>query len=277
MGYKDSYEGRIQATLDALHAAIGPDNTVDEDDLVIAEELLLGYHVRWHEEPYQTLHVEHEFEAPLINPESGRTSRTYVIRGKVDALVVDPRDRRTYLVEHKTTTQDASEGSAYWQRLRMDSQVSTYYDAAPDIAGCIYDVIRRPMLRRLRATPPESRKYTAKGQLYASQRDKDETVDEFRQRVYEAITENPDAYFKRGVVVRSEDEMREHRYDVWQQANLMREMANAGVHPRNPESCVQFNRMCEYFEVCTGSASIDDERLFQIRDPFSELTHKEAT
>lgn len=261
-------EERLEAAMNAL-ANYGTE--VDEEDLVIARELMRCYHVRWNDEPLITELVEHEFTAPLVNPVTGRASRTFRLGGKIDAKVYDERDRRRYLVEHKTTTSDISEGSGYWQRLRMDGQVSTYYDAFPDVAGCLYDVIRRPGQRRYKATPMESRKYTAKGQLYANQRAEDESLEDFALRVREAIASDPDSYFKRGVVVRLQEEIREHQLDVWHLANTMREMANVGLHPRNPDACIQFNRTCDYFDVCTGVASIDDERLFQIQAAHPEL------
>lgn len=281
----------------------------DEEERVIAEELMAGYHLRWHQEPLTTELVEHEFEMPLVNPMTNHPSRTWTLRGKIDALVTSQLDQRRYLVEHKTTTSDISEGSGYWQRLRMDGQVNVYYDAFEDVAGCIYDVIRRPGLRRLKATPEPARQYT-KGKpcklcklweseeppevprercpacggskfevppkLYAQQREHDETLNEFRLRVREAIAAEPESYYKRGVVVRLEREIHEARLDLWLQATQMREVIALGLHPRNPDACIQFNRICDYFDVCTGVASIEDERLFKIRDAHPELS-KEAT
>lgn len=230
--------------------------------------------MRWKDEPLVTELVEHEFTMPLVNPMTGRASRTYTLSGKIDAKVQDTRDNRTYLVEHKTTTSDISEGSGYWQRLRMDGQVSVYYNAFPDVAGCIYDVIRRPLQRRYKATPEASRKYTVKGHLYSTQRAEDEPLEDFRIRIHDAIAAAPDEYYKRGIVVRLDSEIREHQLDVWHQANMMREMANDGVHPRNPDACIQFNRQCDYYDVCTGVASIEDERLFQIGKSHPELAQE---
>lgn len=258
---------RVRLALEtiALHSA-------DEEERIIAEELMAGYHLRWHQEPLVTELVEHEFQMPLVNPMTNHPSRTWTLSGKIDALVTSELDQRRYLVEHKTTSQAIDEGSGYWQRLRMDGQVNVYYDAFDDVAGCIYDVIRRPGQRRLKATPPESRKYTAKGALYSTQRDQDETLDEFRLRIREAIASEPESYYKRGVVVRLEREIHEARLDLWLQATQMREVIALGLHPRNPDSCIQFNRTCDYFDVCTGVASIEDERLFKIRDAHPELS-----
>lgn len=271
LAYQLVGEERLAVAIGALEAHIS-DGGVDEEELVIAMELLRGYHLRWHDEPLVTELAEHEFDMPIVNPETGRSSRTYELRGKIDAKVLDTRDSRRYLVEHKTTTSDIDEGSPYWRRLRMDGQVSVYYAAFPEVAGCIYDVIRRPTHRRYKATPVESRKYTTKGQLYANQRAEDETLEAFAARLRDIIAADPDSFYKRGVVVRLDSEIREHQFDVWQQSSLMREMANDGVYPRNPDACTQYGRTCDYFDVCTGVASIDDERLFQIRDAHPELS-----
>lgn len=59
----------------------------DPFERVKAEELMLGYHVMWSEEPLEVLAVESEFVAPLVNPETGRASRTWARGGKIDALV----------------------------------------------------------------------------------------------------------------------------------------------------------------------------------------------
>ena len=68
----------------ALEAMAGE---ADPFERVKAEELMLGYHVMWSEEPLEVLAVESEFVAPLVNPETGRASRTWARGGKIDALV----------------------------------------------------------------------------------------------------------------------------------------------------------------------------------------------
>jgi hypothetical protein len=69
-----------------------------------------------------------------------------------------------YVLEHKTTALDTSLGSAYWEKLSIDTQVSIYVDGATmlgyEIAGCIYDVLKRPQHEPLTATPEDKREYT---------------------------------------------------------------------------------------------------------------------
>jgi hypothetical protein len=271
-----AYQLDVNDRFTVAAAAIETFPGVEPETVVIARELMRGYHLRWHDEPLVTLSAEEEFRTPLLNPDTGVASDHYVLGGKIDARVTDRRNGREYLVEHKTTGSDISDGSTYWKRLRMDGQISAYYSAFPGVAGCIYDVIRRPLQKRLKATPTVTRRYTAKGALYAGQRDDDEPLDEFADRLREAIAVDPDGHYKRGVVVRLDGELVEHQHDVWQQAHLMAEMERTGYAPRNPDSCFQFGRQCDYFEVCSGVASLDDDRLYQVRSPHPELT-KEAS
>jgi hypothetical protein len=71
-------------SLDRALAAMAGE--ADPFERVKAEELILGYHVRWIDAPLQVLAVEEEFVAPLVNPETGAESRTFLRGGKIDAL-----------------------------------------------------------------------------------------------------------------------------------------------------------------------------------------------
>lgn len=93
--------------------------------------------------------TELQFEIPIINPDTGRASRTFTQAGKLDKIVELP-DGRLALMEHKTAGVDVSPGSDYWRRLLIDSQISTYVIAARalgyNIDTVLYDVIRKPTI-----------------------------------------------------------------------------------------------------------------------------------
>ncbi len=240
------------------------------------EAMLTGYDARWRDEPIEVLAIEAEFCAPLVNPETGRPSQTWQLAGKVDGLVRLP-DGRVMLLEHKSSSEDVSPGSDYWRRLRLDSQVSIYYDGARalghEVAGCVYDVLKKPAVRPQRATPPEARKFTRAGELYKGQRLDDETPAEYGARCLDVIAADPNGHYQRGEVVRFADELDDARYDVWQTAVQLREADRAGRHPRNPDACVRYGRTCEFWRACTGEASLDDPTLFQRLD----FVHPELT
>lgn len=270
---------RLGNALAAMHEA---QPVPDPFELAKADVLLVGYDSVWGDEPYEALAVEVEFQGPLISPITGVAARTWRIGGKIDVIVRDLRNGLVYIVEHKTSAEDIRQGSEYWRRLRMDGQVSMYFEGARilgyDVAGCLYDVLGKPGLRPLKATPPENRKYTkatAKepSRLYAGQRESDETVAEYRERVSMAVMADPSAYFQRGEIARLESEMDEHRTDTWQFAQALRSMMTAGRAPRNPDACVRWSRTCEYFAACSGETSIDDPLRFRRAETvFPELT-----
>lgn len=242
--------------------------TTDPFDLARAEAMLRGYHARWCDEAYEVIAVEAEFRAPLINPETGASSRTWQRGGKLDVVVREASGpRRLGVVEHKTASEDITPGSPYWRKLRMDGQVSGYFLGA-DALGfpaefCLYDVLAKPALRPYKATPIEDRKFKKDGTLYASQRTEDETPEAFRDRCLEAIIADPNAYFRRGEVVRLEAEAEEALFDDWQTAQQMREGERLRRFPRNPDACFKWGRACDFFDVCSGEASIEDPARFR--------------
>lgn len=217
--------------------------------------------------------------------------------------------RRTrVVVEHKTTSSDIGPGSSYWKRLTLDTQVSQYLGAEERAEGMLYDVIRKPSIRPFKATPPEERKYTLPsskacpeckrkngmapphlidgrvqcaegrivtdpgGKLYASQREADETPEEFAVRLRADISEDPNKYYQRGVIVRLPEERREAARDTWLVAGSIRESMRLDAWPRNPSSCDAYGRTCDYWAVCAGETTIDDAARFRTAEtPHEEL------
>lgn len=127
--------------------------------------LLIAYDARWSEwaATVEVLGVEVPFSYELRHPVTREPARTWRVAGKIDAMV-RLSDGRVAIVEHKSSSVDASAGSDYRRRLTLDAQVSTYFDGAASLGFdadlCIYDVLCKPGLSQLLATPEESRAYT---------------------------------------------------------------------------------------------------------------------
>ncbi len=228
------------------------------DPMIVAKvrALVLGYVKSWApvRNDYHVLAVEAPFAFPLLNPDTMAASRTFQMEGKIDLILKEKATGRVLLVEHKTTADDISDDSAhYFKKLAMDGQLSLYVVGAESLGhtidGIIYDVAAKPGLTPKKATPIADRKYTKEGKLYAAQRERDETVEEFGVRVAEDLAERPARYFRRVEVARLEAEIREGMKDVWHDARIMRESELAGRAPRNPDACTLYGT-CEYFDVC---------------------------
>ena len=68
-----------------LDAALAQLDRINEYDYQRERVMILGYHARW-EKPVKTIFVEKEFRAMLSNPETGASSRTFELGGRLDAL-----------------------------------------------------------------------------------------------------------------------------------------------------------------------------------------------
>jgi hypothetical protein len=170
---------------------------------------------------------------------------------------------KLYVQEHKTSSEDIGLGSVYWRKLTLDAQISNYIVGARSLGfepdGVLYDVLRKPALRPYEVN---------------SKRRFPESPEEYRDRILEDIAKRPEYYYQRGVVVRLEDEERDAAFDMWQTADLLRLSRNSNRWPRNVDACSQYNRMCDYWEVCSGESSIQDPAAYEIGEPHRELETK---
>jgi hypothetical protein len=158
--------------------------------------------------------------------------------GFIDAIGV-LHDGRLAVVERKTTTDPEGLMAA----LDVDSQVLTYYVGARaqgiDVRAVLYAVQPWPGERPLKATPPEKRRYTREGKLYANQREADETPDEFAARV----TLHEPIFREVGIL---HDAVDDHLRDLDAQYRT-RAWMRANARPyRNPQSCAD----CAFVSVC---------------------------
>ncbi|MCH9838300.1 PD-(D/E)XK nuclease family protein [bacterium] len=265
----EGYLGAVQYGTDPLEALHRLDSeNVDPWDLAKLRPLFLGYVARWWDEDragLNVLSIEREYEHDLINPDTGHPSRTYRFGGRLDAEV--SIGGRLLVMEHKTSSDDIAPGSDYWRQKRIDAQASNYL-AATGAEGNLYDVVKKPTIRPLKATPVESRKYTKDGRLYAAQRELDETTEEYEIRWGAQIAESPDTYYQRGEVVRTADELAEAQRDRWELGKQIAEGVRLNRFPRNTSACFPLaGAPCPFASVCAGEASIDSP-LFTKKEGF---------
>lgn len=224
----------------------------DPFEVAKASAMLTGYHVRWAGMHYEVLAVEAEYRTPLTHPTSGFPSAHWQRGGKLDVVLYDRRGRRVVFMEHKSTSDDITPGSVYWRRLYMDGQVSGYFLGADALGfpaeACVYDVLKKPRLRPF---------------TVGKERRADETPEEYRARCADAIADTPGAYYARGEVVRLQAEMADAALDDWETAAILHDTEKLGRYPRNPDACFKWGRPCQFWDVCTGTASIDDPHRFR--------------
>jgi hypothetical protein len=281
------------------------DTGADPFDLARARPMLRGYNARWAEDrdAYEVIAVEKEFDCPLVNPETGAESKTWRLAGKLDVLVRERSTRKIWVIEHKSSSADFETGSSYWARLRMDTQASIYFAGAQslgyDVEGLIYDVLGKPGLRPGAVPVLDSdgvkqvvdasgqRVRTKDGKKWRETGDaaqgfvlvtRPETPAEFEARVTAAIAAKPEDYYQRGKVMRLDGEMVDAMTDIWQSGQQLREAERMGRSPRNPDACEKWGRLCDFFPVCSGAETLQNERLYRLSaNVHPELSHGNET
>lgn len=267
------HEGR-----DQIWQGKHPELQHDDPFLLEAAMAILDcYLARWGFPEGETA-SEVKFSIPLRNPQTGAASPYWEFVGAIDDLFVGDigslvpgfTGHGTSVGEFKTTTDDIEPGSPYVERLRIDSQISSQWLGARSLGyepqWCVYDIVRKPQLQPLKKTENvrmtierrnKAGDITAPSRPCKGQRLVDETPAEFGDRIRTAIVKNPDKYLRRVVVVRLEADHERAAWDFWNTAAQIRISRRTGRWHRNTGNCKQWGRLCEYFPVCTGAASLD--------------------
>ena len=255
--------------------------------LVVAKArgLMAGYHARWAAAGWETLGVEPVFDLPIINPATGRRSRTFRQAGRCDGLIA--RRGRRYLLKVKTTAEEiVRPGVPFWRRLLMDGQSGLYALAQRQqgrpVAGTLYDVLRRPVIRprgiprgRPAETDPPGEGTLAEirrrgtyfgralsaGQRRAALGHARETPELFALRLAADTLRRPGWYFQRRIVVRSRQQLAHQAAELWQTADEIRCCRHGGRHYRNSDACMPYGVACPFLPICSGRVGPDSDRF----------------
>lgn len=271
--FHSAVEARAHGGVDAGYAVIHASER-PEYERARVDAMFTGHVWYWENQPLEEVATELAFRIPLLNPETGAASRTFVLAGKLDRIVRLP-DGRLAIGEYKTTGEDVSSGGDWWRRLRRDLQSSIYWMAARvmgyEVEAIVYDVTRRPAHRptqvpllddqgmKIVLDAGGQRVMNAKGgkpRQTASEKDgwvlqtRPETVDEYRERVLGVMTGEPDKYFTRGELARTAAELESASYDVWWYAQQLGDAYRLGRWPRNSAMC----HGCDFDPICDGEA-----------------------
>lgn len=263
----------------ALLSGIGQgESPLDELAVAVLSGLLAGYYAAYQADPIRELAPEQEFRFPLAG------SRTFDSAGKIDGLG-RKHDGRSVLLEHKTTSDSVAPESDYWLRLRFNSQILQYVDAARALGHAVeevlYDVAKKPAIRpktipeldeqgrkivmdaaglrvmKKDGTPRESAGDGMKVQARL------ETPEEFNRRLTEDAMARPEFYFARRevpVLDQDLDEFRIQRLEISRMILSMRRSSRFAAHPRHawPRNCSEMTcGFCEFKEFCLQNISID--------------------
>lgn len=172
------------------------------------------------------------------------------IEGAIDAITINRETQRVVIWDGKTTSEDLGDDSNLWARLEMDTQVSMYWALALaegfEVESWVHDVVRKPKLSPLLATPPDKIKFKKDGTPYSNVRLEDETLEAFAQRLREDIAEDPHKYYRRKTIYRQEAMIEAHL----ETADAIAEAIGSGQDYMNTTGCVQAYGRCSMLLAC---------------------------
>lgn len=271
----------------ALTSALDAIDRHASDPLIAAKVrgLMIGYDARWRRSVFNVVGVEEVFHLPVVNPKTGKSSRTFTQSGKFDGVV--EIDGRNYLLEHKTTSDDISDPDApYWGILDIDSQVSSYalanWQMGRKLDGTVYDVIRKPGIRPKELTKAIQKQIVANREycgfevpveiaLAVSQGQERECCKLYEIRLAAETFENPNKYFQRRIIPRLDADLAEYAREMWDVGQSLIHARNNDSHYRNSAACLMYGSPCTFLGVCRGYDSIDSEKWKKRNSRHSEL------
>jgi len=268
----------------------------------LARGMVKAYLEYWADDTTEIIETEQEFYQPIFNPETNGITPNFKVAGKIDKIVKLPtRKNALALMEHKTTSDDITPGSAYWRKLLMDQQISLYFMAAQsagyDVKYILYDVTRRPDLKpKMLAVLDKDGKKIVNDENGNRVYNKDgkkprqtagegltmvkepETVAAYEKRVYTDMMERPEYYFCRQDIPRLASDFTEFQYELWQQQKMLQECHKNGYFFKNTGACFKWNKPCEYFDICTEGGLDESSEFapigFEFKKPHVELNGK---
>jgi CRISPR/Cas system-associated exonuclease Cas4 (RecB family) len=85
-----------------------------------------------------------------------------------------------------------------------------------------------------------------------------QTPEEYGSTLRDRITDNPQYFFARRIIPRTEIELREATKDRLAVALQIEQSIKSDSWPRSANACFDFGNQCDYFDICTGAGSFDD-------------------
>lgn len=226
---------------------------VSPEDACLVAAMLMNWPRRWEWEPrYDVIGVEVPFEVPIRNPKTNRAIRGIRYRGFVDAVLRDPRTGLVYILEHKTTSDTITGFGPYWARLAIDDQIALY-QMVFGAEGIIYNVGKKPKLK-----PSAVDRKNAGGE----EATESDILDAFTDRLCNVLQNEPEEWYQWRQIYKTPEERLDAAQGLYDRAQTLLVAYRHGRWPKHPGACRTIYGVCEYLEVCTGRARLDDDALF---------------
>ncbi len=221
----------------------------DEDKRQKLEALILGMlrgaTLAFNDPP--SVEREPEWLQPIVNPDTGRTSKKFWTAGKADGLILEGGN---CIIEEKTTAQinDADIG-----KLDLDMQVlnevsNLQRSRGVTIPRVLYRFIRKPSIQQTQK----------------------ESVVEFCDRLMADYQNRPEFYFREVEILVDQARVRAWERDLWRIANIINYCIKHDIWYRNTSRCAEWGG-CSFLPLCRGE---DVGHMYEVREANEELTRE---
>lgn len=239
----------IQAAVDYL-SDLMPSTQEQMDSLEVAKvtvrAMLEGYFELYGDESYSNALYEVEFKVPIINPETGAKSKSFMLSGKMDAVI--PDNGGWWLGEDKTCAQITR---PQIDKLALDTQVTTYVYGGERVLG--------------KPNKGVKYRYTRKPSIKQKQT---ETLDQYCERLIADYKERPDFYFAEEQLYRSRDDLAIFEQELWDFCQGLLNTRRRGLWYKNTSHCLDYGS-CEFLPLCCGKPDAMD--LYVVGEKHPEL------
>lgn len=281
---------RQSKPLDSALAAIDQATSPDDKHRATARGLMRGYDARYAEgNTWRAEAVEQEFCHSIYNLKAAKrtsTSRTFTIAGKKDVLGIDEQDRR-WVFDHKTTSNDIEDpDGGYRRQLVVDEQPDCYMLSehldGQQVAGAIWDLIRKPDIKPKKLPAKDRRLITSLGEYFGFQVSKEsqqwvlandsENGELYEYRLTRDCLDRPGRYFQRQKIYKLDHEMELYATELWGLSQEVLAARRTGRHLRNSGACMLYNTPCAYLGLCSGYDSPDSNNWTRRANVHEELS-----
>ena len=261
----------------------------DQDDSIkqiwhYLTAMMRAYILRYREENFVVTGIEEEFEFPLTNPDTGRTSRHLILAGRVDLCLRMKEDETYWLMEHKSASQITS---GYLDQLWQDPQIIGYCNALEQergikVEGILYDVVQKPSIRQHKGESEEefNIRYAelcakSKNGKSTAKRKIPESDEEFQNRLRLYYVENP-SLLHRSEILLDRNMVAEMQRELWAFGQLYLHVRRTDRWLRNRHACYEYGRKCVYMPACNAITEDEFNQMIELylekKTPHQELT-----
>jgi hypothetical protein len=255
--------------------------------------LMVGYHQRWVDAPYRILDVEATVLAPLVNPETATSSRSFQSAGKIDIHAEELKTGRRVIFDHKTTSDDIEDPSGtYWQQLVIEGQASHYlmleWLNGRKVDYAVWDAMRKAqtspkeIAKKDRVTALATSTYcdlpiTEEEKEFIEAHERESNSLYVKRLIQDCAIQRPGRFFQRRQVPRLDAEIRQYAEEQWGHSQDMLLARRQNRWPRNGAACMSYGRPCKYLGVCSGHDEIDSPKWTRKQWVHPELVQIEGS